>query len=141
MEVDAVLIIGGLVGQVIGKTPDRGKFVTRLWVEISVTGTGVDRAVTDADIRQAGGVIGTNRYIAGNIGHEVVDARVPAQREFGYRSPKAVVESLMLSDRMNATPGGVSVPVTVPFKEVLVLPVTVIKLTAAWPPKTGVANT
>ena len=60
-----------------------------LRIEIGVAAAGVDRAVSDANIRQARGLVSANRDVAGDIGHVVVDAGVPAQLEYRYQIPKA----------------------------------------------------
>ncbi len=60
-----------------------------LRIEIGVAAAGVDRAVSDAQIRQAVGIVSADRYIAGDVGHVVVDARVPAQGELRHQIPKA----------------------------------------------------
>jgi hypothetical protein len=50
-----------------------------LRIEIGVAAAAVDGAVSDANIRQAVGLISANRNVAGDVGHVVVDAGVPAQ--------------------------------------------------------------
>jgi hypothetical protein len=81
MHVDAVLILGRLIGRIVGEAEHAGEFVAGLLIEIRVAEPGIDRAVPDADIRQPGRVVGSDRYIPRDIDHVVVDARVPAQRE------------------------------------------------------------
>jgi hypothetical protein len=54
MKVDAVLVIGGGVDEIVGEARDRGKFLARLGVEIGVADAAIDRAVSDADIGQTG---------------------------------------------------------------------------------------
>ena len=60
-----------------------------LRIEIGVAAAGVDRAVSDAYIRQARGLVSANRDVARDIGHVVVDAGVPAQLEHRRQIPKA----------------------------------------------------
>ena len=60
-----------------------------LRIEIGVAAAGVDRAVSDADIRQTRGLISADRDVAGDVGHEVVDAGVPFQLEHRVQIPKA----------------------------------------------------
>src|SRR5262245_63262673 len=52
MHVDAVLILGGLVGEIVGEAQAARELVPSLRIEIGVADAGVDRAVPDADIRQ-----------------------------------------------------------------------------------------
>lgn len=87
-----------------------------LRIEIGIAAAAaVDRAVPDANVRQAVGLVSANRDAAGDLGHVVVDAGVPAQGELRHHIRKAHVVSLMLSDREKVTllPNG---PVTTPDK-------------------------
>src|SRR6266404_1421460 len=47
-----------------------------LRIEIGVAAAGIDGAVPDADIRETGGVIGSDRYVSGDVRHPVVNAVV-----------------------------------------------------------------
>jgi hypothetical protein len=58
-------------------------------IKISVATACVDCAVPDTYILQTVGVVGADRYIAGDVGHVVVDARVPTQRELWNQITKA----------------------------------------------------
>src|SRR6185437_16038924 len=49
----------------------------------------VDRSVPDAYIRQAVGLVRSNGYVAGDVGHVVVDAGIPPQRELWDQIAKA----------------------------------------------------
>ena len=51
MHVDAVLILGRLIGEIVGEAEHAGEFVPGLGIEVGVAAAGVDRAVPDADIR------------------------------------------------------------------------------------------
>src|SRR5262252_5659515 len=82
MHVDAVLILGRLIGEIVGEAEHARELVPRLRIEISVARAGIDRAVPNADIRETGGVVGSDRHAAGDVGHVVVNARVPAQRRY-----------------------------------------------------------
>jgi class 3 adenylate cyclase len=53
MHVDAVLILGRLVGEIVGEAEHSREFVPGLRIEISVAAASVDRPVPDANIRQA----------------------------------------------------------------------------------------
>src|SRR5262245_24967202 len=80
MHVDPVLILGRLIGEIVGEAEDAGEFVPDLRIEVGVAAAGVDGAMADADVRQTRRVVGPNRYVAGDIGHVIVHAVVPAQR-------------------------------------------------------------
>src|SRR2546421_9282843 len=80
MHVDAVLILRRLIAEIVGKAKHAGELVPGLRIEIGVAAASVDRAMPDADVRQARRVIRPDRYVAGDIGHVVVNAVVPAQR-------------------------------------------------------------
>src|SRR5207245_1796324 len=73
MDIDAALIFGGGIDEVVSQSSHRRKFISRLFVEIGVAGPAVQRAVPDADIREAGHVVDADRNIAGQVGHDVVD--------------------------------------------------------------------
>src|SRR5215831_4218096 len=89
MHVDAVLILGRLIGEIVGEAKHAREFVAGLRIEVGVAAAGVDCAVPDADIRQARRVIGPHRYVAGDIGHVIVNAVVPAQRGYWEKITKA----------------------------------------------------
>ena len=57
MGVDAVLVIGVGVLEVVGEAEDCGELVPRLGIEVGVAVTGVDRAVADADVRKSIGIV------------------------------------------------------------------------------------
>jgi hypothetical protein len=88
MEIDTVLILGGGIDEIVGQSGHRRKFIPGLLVEIGIAGAAVQRAVADADIREPGSVVGAGRNIAGQVGHDVMDAGIPAQRELRRQVPK-----------------------------------------------------
>src|SRR5262249_17778744 len=65
MHVDAVLVLGRLVLEIVGEAEHAREFVPGLRIEIGIAAPGVDRAVPDAEIREAGRVVGPDRYVAG----------------------------------------------------------------------------
>src|SRR5262249_8604250 len=79
MEVDAVLVLGRGIDEVVGEATGHGKFAPGLRVEIGIGATGVDRAVAYADVGEVAGVVEADRNVAGDVEHVVVDALVPAQ--------------------------------------------------------------
>ena len=81
MHVDAVLVLRRLVEEVVGEAEHGGEFVPGLRIEVGVAAAGIDCAVADTQVRQPSGIVGSHRDIAGDVGHEVVNACVPAQRE------------------------------------------------------------
>ena len=89
VQVDAALILRRSIFEIVGDAEHPRKFVAGLRIEIGVTAAGVDRAVSDANIRQVRGLVGANRDVAGDVGHEVVDAGVPFQLEHRRQIPKA----------------------------------------------------
>ena len=100
VHVDAVLVLRRLVLEIVGEAEHRGEFLAGLRIEVGVAAAGIDRAVADADVGQPSGVVGADRDIAGDVGHEVVNACVPAQRglrdevaEAGDRIAAAAVTS------------------------------------------------
>jgi hypothetical protein len=56
VHVDAVLVLGRLIGEIVGEAEHAGEFVPGLRIEIGVAAAGVDRPMPDADVRQTGGV-------------------------------------------------------------------------------------
>src|SRR5262249_50665711 len=75
-------ILGRLVGEIVGETEHAGEFMPGLRIEIGVPAASVDRAVPDANVGETRRVVGTDRYVAGDVRHVVVNARVPAQRRY-----------------------------------------------------------
>ena len=96
-----------------------------LRIEIGVAAAGVDRPVTDTNIRQARGLVGANRDVAGDVGHVVVDAGVPAQREHRYQIPKApcrVADAVGSHEGVLPPPGPIMFPANWPARVVLTTP-------------------
>src|SRR6516162_8291247 len=83
-------------------SPATAENLPRLLVEIGVAGAAVERAVPDADIREADRAVGADRNIAGQVGHDIVDTGIPTQRELRRQVPKPVTTSLMVSNRVVA---------------------------------------
>ena len=102
MDIDAVLILGGGIDEVVGQSGHRRKFIPGLLIEIGVAGSAIQRAVADADIREAGSIVGAGWNIAGQVGHDVMDAGIPAQRELRGQVPEACHR---VADRVEPGPG------------------------------------
>jgi hypothetical protein len=80
MKIDTVLVLKGLVDKVIGEIRSGGKLAPGLWVEIGVAAAPAQSTMPNAEIGQAGRVVIADWNIAGQIGHEIVDALVPFER-------------------------------------------------------------
>ena len=104
MHVDAVLILGGLVGEIVGEAQHARELVPSLRIEIGVADAGVDRAVPDADIRQEHGTIGAAIAQAVEARHTVViagdrlsvdQARTHAERAGGLGNERVTVRPVV----------------------------------------------
>src|SRR5262249_23605245 len=80
MHVDAALILVRLIFEIVGKAENAREFVPGLRIEIGVAAAGIDRAVPEADIREAGRGVGPDPDIPPDISHVVLSAPLPAQR-------------------------------------------------------------
>ena len=58
MHVDAVLILGRLVLEIVGEAEHARELAPGLRIEVGVAAAAVDRAVPDAEVRKAGRVVG-----------------------------------------------------------------------------------
>ena len=81
MRVDAVLVQRILVLEIVGEAEHAGEFPAGVRVEIGVAGARIQRLMTDAEIGEPVGIVSPDRDVAGDIGHDVVHAHVPAQVE------------------------------------------------------------
>ena len=91
------LILRRLIGEIVGEAEHPRELVPGLRIEIGVAAAGVDRAMPDTDIRKTRGVVGPDRYVAGDVGHVVVDACVPTQGEYRQqiaKAPSRIVETV-----------------------------------------------
>jgi hypothetical protein len=79
MGVDAVLIVGVGIFEIIGDAEHCRELASGLRVEIGVAGAAVDRRMPDSDIGEPVRIVGSDRDIARQIGHVVVDAVIPLQ--------------------------------------------------------------
>src|SRR5882724_8650985 len=80
MEIDATLVVGGRVHEIIGEPCNCRKLMSFGWIEIGVPTAGINGTVPKPEVGQACRVIITNRNISGNVGHEIIDPVVPLQR-------------------------------------------------------------
>src|SRR6266704_4255181 len=79
MEIDAALVLRIWIREIVGKSGYRRKFMSGLRIEIRVATAAVDRSVAEAEIGEAGWIVGANGNVSRHIGHEIVDARIPLQ--------------------------------------------------------------
>src|SRR5262249_57482728 len=77
VEIDAALIAGVGIDEVVGHSPHRRKFIPALLVEIGVADAAVQRVVPDADVREAGRIVGAEPKVAGHEGHHGVNTGSP----------------------------------------------------------------
>ena len=80
MPIDAALVIRGRVRKVIGQSRDDRKLVSGCRIEVGVSTTGIDRAMSKAEVGQTCRAIIANGNISGEVGHEIVDSEIPFQR-------------------------------------------------------------
>src|SRR5262245_23957290 len=80
MHINATLILGRWIDEMVGEAQHPRNLVPGLRVEVCIAATSVDSTMSDPDIGETGGIIGSDRYITKYIGHVVVDTAVPAQR-------------------------------------------------------------
>src|SRR5262249_45725525 len=81
VHVDAILVLSGGVYEVVGESKDRRSFMSGRLVEIGIAAASVDRPMPDPYICKTGRLVGADRDVSGNVGHEVVDASVPFHLE------------------------------------------------------------
>src|SRR5271168_5282074 len=85
MPVDAVLITGAGVGEIVGKAGHRGEFVSSPGIEVGVARSAVGGAVADADICKIARTIVADGDVARSIDHPVIDTAVPANDRLGIQ--------------------------------------------------------
>src|SRR5262245_16999354 len=81
VHVDAVLIVGVRIFEVVSEAERGRELVPGLLIEIAVGTADVDRPVTDTKIGQTVWIVGPDRNVAGDVDHVIVDALVPPQRD------------------------------------------------------------
>src|SRR4051812_36485785 len=79
MEIDAALILGGLVLKIIREPGNRGELVPGCWIEIRVSAAGIDGTVPEAKVGKACRTVVSDRDITGYVSHEVMDPGIPLQ--------------------------------------------------------------
>src|SRR5450631_241473 len=89
MKINATLILGGWVHEIIGKPRNCRKLMSRCWIEIGISAAGIDGAVPQTEIGQAHRVIIAHRDVSGDVGHEIIDPHIPLQRRLGIEVAEA----------------------------------------------------
>src|SRR5262249_12803592 len=80
MHVDAVLVVRVLVFEIVSEAECSGKFASGLLVEVSVGAACIDGIVADTEIGNPLLLISSGRQVAGQVSHEIIDAKIPTQR-------------------------------------------------------------
>ena len=73
MPVDAILIVGARIDEIVGQPGDHGKFVACLGIGIRVPDTAIDGTVAYFDICQAVCIVGADRNVSGPVDHPGID--------------------------------------------------------------------
>src|SRR5262245_49394155 len=79
VHVDAVLILGVRILEIVGETKRDGEFVPRLLVEVGVGTADVHGVMPDAEVCNPLRVVVADRIVVQNVNHVVVDALIPSQ--------------------------------------------------------------
>ncbi len=79
VKIDAVLVVGVRIDEVVRGAHDDREFVPRLGVEIGVAHAAIHCDKAEAEIGESAGIIGAARDVACDIDHGVVDALIPFQ--------------------------------------------------------------
>jgi hypothetical protein len=111
VHVDAVLVLRVGVFEIVGESERRRKFLSGRWIEVGIGAAAVDCIVPNAEIHDPVRIVGSYSIVSRDVGHEVVNARVPAQIELRAKSPKPVTDSLRPPDFVK--PNGPSAPVNI----------------------------
>src|SRR5262245_3772380 len=79
VHVDAVLILGVRVLEIVGEAKRDGEFVSGLLVEVGVGTADVHGVMPDAEVCNPLRVVVADRIVVQNVNHVVVDALIPSQ--------------------------------------------------------------
>jgi hypothetical protein len=96
--------------------------VARRRIEVGVPAAGVDRAMSETQISQSCGLVRSDRYVASDVGHEVVDACVPTQGELRNNIGEAPCGIAEAVGPHEGDAGVERFPDNVPASEALVTP-------------------
>ena len=113
MHVNAILVVGVLVFKVVGKAERGRKFAPGLLVEVGIGAASIDCVVPYTGIGNPRLIVSSGRQISGNVRHEIVDAKIPAQRSHRARSPMPVTASVRPRPIVKPGPPKPRLPVTV----------------------------
>jgi hypothetical protein len=67
VHIDAILILRRRIDQVVGEAEHSRQFMAGFRIEISVAAARIDRSMSNADIRQAGGTVVPDRDVASDV--------------------------------------------------------------------------
>src|SRR5262245_24759288 len=86
MHVDAVLIVRVLVFEIVSEAECSGKFASGFLVEVSIGAACIDGIVADTEIGNPLLLVSSGRQVAGQVSHEIIDAKIPTQRSHRKQS-------------------------------------------------------
>jgi hypothetical protein len=81
MHVDAVLVLRVGIFEIVGESKRRRKFLSGRWIKVRIGAAGVDCVMPNAEIHDPVGIVGPHSQVSRDVGHEVVNARIPAHIE------------------------------------------------------------
>src|SRR5689334_16801702 len=81
MHVDAVLILGVHVFEIVGEAERCRKFMPGLRIEVCIAAAAVDRVVADAEVGEPRWIVSARRQVSRQVRHEIVHARIPSHIE------------------------------------------------------------
>src|SRR4029077_15118777 len=85
MHVNAILVVGVFVFKVVGEAERGRKFAPGLLVEVGISAASIDCIVPYPGIGNPRLTVSSGCQVAGQVRHEIVDAKIPAQRSHrGY---------------------------------------------------------
>src|SRR5262249_60904728 len=80
MHVDAVLVVRVLVFEIVSEAECSGKFPSGFLGEVSLGAACIDGIVADTEIGNPLLLVSSGRQVAGQVSHEIIDAKIPTQR-------------------------------------------------------------
>src|ERR1700752_5273598 len=90
MKIHSVLVISRRIDEIVGKAGRRRKLISSLRIEIGVSPAGINGPMSNTEIGQASGVIGTHGNVTREVGHPVVHPRVPAHGKWWKQISKCI---------------------------------------------------
>jgi hypothetical protein len=90
MHVDAVLVVGARILEIVGEAEDARQFIAGVRFEVGVATADIDRPVPDAEIGQPRVIIRPGRHVGRGICHEIVHAGIPTQTALRPKIAEAI---------------------------------------------------